>query len=153
MRKWVDEYRNAYKQDVSEDYIKSLIGQVISLEGHFGDKKYGFEALVVGYEHAVVVNPENGNTGHKWGILTDEGISSAVPKDAVIFVLSQKHTIKEWSKYLGVIIMDPDGFDRKDPNLWSNVYTQQEFIEGYNRSTCMFDKDGRAWRGMMDKVK
>lgn len=46
-----------------------------------------------------------------------------------------KHTIKEWSEIKGVVILDPDGFDRKDPDLMERTFTEQEFNEGMVGST------------------
>ena len=49
--------------------------------------------------------------------------------------IQERHTIKEWSEITGIIILDPDGFNRKDPNLHSNTYTHGEFIKGAMWST------------------
>jgi hypothetical protein len=46
-----------------------------------------------------------------------------------------KYTIREWEKIKGVKILDPDGFDRKDPNLMERLFTEQEFNEGMMLST------------------
>jgi hypothetical protein len=37
-------------------------------------------------------------------------------------------TIERWSKIKKVTILDPDGFDRTDPNLFTNKYTEEEFF-------------------------
>lgn len=44
-------------------------------------------------------------------------------------------TIKEWSEITGVIILDPDGFDRSDPRLSERLFTFQEFEKGMMEST------------------
>ena len=36
-------------------------------------------------------------------------------------------TIADWSKVFGVEIIDPDGFDRIDPQLYSRLFTSEEF--------------------------
>lgn len=36
-------------------------------------------------------------------------------------------TIKEWEKEYDFRILDPDGFDRSDPNLYSKQFTREEF--------------------------
>ena len=37
------------------------------------------------------------------------------------------HTIEEWADMEGVKVLDPDGFDRSDPELWEKKYTKSEF--------------------------
>lgn len=46
-------------------------------------------------------------------------------------------TIEQWSKIKNVTILDPDGFDRTDPNLFTNKYTEEEFFYGMIQSTCV----------------
>ena len=50
-------------------------------------------------------------------------------------ITMSKHTIREWEKIKGVKILDPDGFNRKDPNLMERLFTEQEFNEGMMLST------------------
>ena len=42
----------------------------------------------------------------------------------------EKKTIPEWEEEYGVDILDPDGFDRSDPNLYEKKFTKEEFEEG-----------------------
>jgi hypothetical protein len=44
-------------------------------------------------------------------------------------------TIEDWSKKLGVQILDPDGFDRTDHDLYYRLFTEEEFRKGLQRST------------------
>jgi len=46
-----------------------------------------------------------------------------------------KKTITEWEKETGVKILDPDGFDRSNPNLYDLEFTKEEFIKGVLGST------------------
>lgn len=46
-------------------------------------------------------------------------------------------TIKEWAELRGIKIIDPDGFDRNDPNLWDKKITEQEFYEKIMLCTIM----------------
>ena len=45
------------------------------------------------------------------------------------------HTIREWEKIKDVKILDPDGFNRNDPNLMSRTFTEKEFDDGMMLST------------------
>lgn len=47
-------------------------------------------------------------------------------------------TLKEWEKTRNVKIMDYDGFDRTDRNLFEKLFTQEEFDDGAMRCTCQF---------------
>lgn len=38
-----------------------------------------------------------------------------------------KKTIHEWQQEYDFAIMDPDGFDRKDPKMRERLYTRKEF--------------------------
>lgn len=49
----------------------------------------------------------------------------------------EKKTINEWEKIFDVQILDPDGFDRTDPNLYDREFTREEFQHGMMLSTCM----------------
>lgn len=46
-----------------------------------------------------------------------------------------KKTITEWESIVGIIVLDPDGFDRKNPNLYNELFTLTEFINGLWIST------------------
>jgi len=46
-----------------------------------------------------------------------------------------KRTIPEWEKEFKVKIYDPDGFDRKDRDLYKRLFTREEFERGMMRST------------------
>lgn len=47
-----------------------------------------------------------------------------------------RKTIVEWCKQFKVVIVDPDGFDRKDPDLYKRLFTEEEFMQGMMRSSC-----------------
>ena len=42
----------------------------------------------------------------------------------------EKKTINEWASIDGIIIVDPDGFDRSDLDLFNRLYTRSEYEEG-----------------------
>lgn len=46
-----------------------------------------------------------------------------------------KRTIAEWEKEFKLKILDPDGFDRKDPDLHTRLFTREEFGAGMLAST------------------
>ena len=52
----------------------------------------------------------------------------------------QTRTLREWDdmRIDGQAIMDPDGFDRKDPQMWERRYTREEFLERRARCTVHF---------------
>jgi hypothetical protein len=52
-------------------------------------------------------------------------------------------TITEWSNDWNVTVLDPDGFDRKNPDLHMYVFTEQQFLRGLVLSTITWDRDGR----------
>lgn len=47
----------------------------------------------------------------------------------------EKKTINEWCDRHNIIMLDPDGFDRTDPELFERKFTEQEFMAGLYRST------------------
>lgn len=49
--------------------------------------------------------------------------------------MDERKTIAEWSEEFGFSIMDPDGFDRTDPNLMDRNFTLAEFADGALMST------------------
>ena len=50
----------------------------------------------------------------------------------------EKKTIPEWEKEYDVEILDPDGFDRSDHNLYEKKFTKEEFEEGLMYCTIQF---------------
>jgi hypothetical protein len=64
-----------------------------------------------------------------------------------------KLTIKEWEKYLGVKVIDPDGFDRTDPLLTSRMFTYDEFMKGLLSSTIKVDVGGLYYRDMVEDIE
>jgi hypothetical protein len=53
----------------------------------------------------------------------------------------EKKTINEWEKVFDVVIYDPDGFDRSNPNLYNELFTRDEFLKGMYLSTIMMKAD------------
>jgi hypothetical protein len=51
-----------------------------------------------------------------------------------------KKTINEWEKETGITVIDPDGFDRKNPVLYKLTFTKEEFMKGAMWSTCSWPK-------------
>lgn len=49
----------------------------------------------------------------------------------------ERKTLAGWGKEYGIRVVNPDGFDRKDPQLWTRLYTQAEWEEGYPTCTVM----------------
>lgn len=49
-------------------------------------------------------------------------------------------TWREWDaeKIDGIVILDPDGFERGDPMMNMYVYTRDEFLRRRNKCTVMF---------------
>lgn len=52
-----------------------------------------------------------------------------------------KKTIEEWQKEFGVIIMDPDGFDRSDMKLYERTFTKEDFENRLPACTILFMKN------------
>lgn len=47
----------------------------------------------------------------------------------------ERHTIQEWAALYGFEVLDPDGFDRKDPHLMSRLFTKKEWAAGWPHCT------------------
>jgi len=43
----------------------------------------------------------------------------------------KKKNIQEWAKEKGYEILDPDGFDRKDPKVMTRPITEEDFEKGF----------------------
>jgi len=56
-----------------------------------------------------------------------------------------KKTIPEWEEEFKVSVLDPDGFDRKDPNLMKKKFTKEEFLDGLITSTIIAEKDSKLF--------
>lgn len=46
-------------------------------------------------------------------------------------------TLQEWAELDGIEILDPDGFDRTDTELWTRLFTHDQYREGIWRCTIM----------------
>jgi hypothetical protein len=60
--------------------------------------------------------------------------------------MTKKMTSKEWqnsAEYKGCIIMDPDGWNRKDLNFsfFEEEITREEFAKRLGKSTVMYPKN------------
>lgn len=55
-----------------------------------------------------------------------------------------KKTIKDWEKVYGVRVIDPDGFNRKDPKLYEKEFTQKEFERGLVYSSIWYTIDSKV---------
>lgn len=55
--------------------------------------------------------------------------------------MDEKKTIEEWAEEFDVKVLDPDGFDRTDPNLYNKKFTIEEFKKGLMSSTIIADID------------
>lgn len=60
---------------------------------------------------------------------------------------AKRRTIKQWCKFYGIIMADPDGFDRKDIHLFERYFTRAEFDEGLYKCSIWVKKGG-----MMDRL-
>ena len=50
---------------------------------------------------------------------------------------SEFKTINEWEQELNIKILDPDGFDRTDRDLYSKRFTRKDFERRAMHCTCM----------------
>lgn len=56
--------------------------------------------------------------------------------------MTETRTINGWEHYFSeynLRVMDPDGFDRSDPDLMSKEFTMEEFMDGLYTSTIQVD--------------
>lgn len=51
--------------------------------------------------------------------------------------MSAKLTIEGWEIITGIKILDPDGFNRQDPELYDRKFSLEQFKEGSNSSTIV----------------
>jgi hypothetical protein len=60
-----------------------------------------------------------------------------------------KRTLNEWAKIKGIKILDADGFDRNDPDLFNKLFTEQEFDKGVLSSSVIFSTviGNKLWGG------
>ncbi len=85
MREEADQYRSEYKQDITEEELKALIGREIRAEGTYINKsdgtlrQFGFEALIVGYDKEVIVDDKG--EAYRYKLLTDEGMAHSIIKN------------------------------------------------------------------------
>jgi hypothetical protein len=47
----------------------------------------------------------------------------------------ERLTIAQWGERTGIVVLDPDGFDRTDMELTSRLFTEDEFRRGVWNST------------------
>jgi hypothetical protein len=65
-------------------------------------------------------------------------------------------TLNEWElefENLNLHIMDPDGFDRKNLNLYSEKFTLSQFIEGLGSSTIRCNKGESLMNGFVNEIR
>lgn len=55
-------------------------------------------------------------------------------------------TLQKWAERDGLTILDPDGFDRRDPFLMERAFTEAEYRAGIGRCTVTRLPGTRAWR-------
>lgn len=54
-----------------------------------------------------------------------------------------RKTLNEWAEEDGIVILDPDGFDRKDPELMTRLFTYEEYRKGLYPCTIAIVKGGK----------
>jgi hypothetical protein len=62
-------------------------------------------------------------------------------------LMEERKTIPEWQEEFDVFVVDPDGFDRSNPDLYFELFTEEEFMKGLLRSTCIFGSNFRCKSG------
>lgn len=65
--------------------------------------------------------------------------------------MEERKTLLEWCQQFDITMLDPDGFDRKDPMLWERKFTLREFNQGIVRCTCTWHSD--SWKRVDALVK
>ncbi len=58
----------------------------------------------------------------------------------------RRRSIAEWEPIFEVKILDPDGFDRSDPDFYSRRYTYEEFAAALPLCTQMSTKGKSIYR-------
>jgi len=57
----------------------------------------------------------------------------------------EKKTLAEWEEEYNIEILDPDGFNRRDPYLYHRKYTREQFLRGLSLSTIMGTREVMPW--------
>jgi len=140
MNKWVGDYMTHYKQDMTEEICKGLIGKDIRCIGTVPagiDKRreIGFEATIVGYEKSVLISPDGVET-FKWVFLTDEGLGCPIWRDATWEVLPTTTNPQVRMNCQGCVCKDCS--KQKDCPLLQNVDVNDscEWCKGRANTGC-----------------
>lgn len=64
-----------------------------------------------------------------------------------MITIEGKKTLTEWAEEYGFTLLDPDGFDRRDPELATRLFTREEWDSGWPRCTLSCIREGRAYHG------
>lgn len=64
-----------------------------------------------------------------------------------------RKTLNEWAEEDGIVILDPDGFDRKDPQLMTRLFTYDEFQKGLYPCTIAIIKGGKLDKWIKENFK
>ncbi len=59
----------------------------------------------------------------------------------------ERKTLTEWSEEYGFTLLDPDGFDRSDPDLRTRRFTREEWERGWPSCTIRCVRGGREYAG------
>lgn len=60
---------------------------------------------------------------------------------------AERKTIWQWAKEDGIEVLDPDGFDRRDPELRARLRSRQEWEAGWPACTIRRVVAGREYLG------
>jgi hypothetical protein len=66
---------------------------------------------------------------------------------------TNKKTLQEWTDELGIIILDPDGFDRFDQKLYEKEMSFEEFTNGILRCTIDVKGENRNTTNFVENLK
>jgi hypothetical protein len=55
--------------------------------------------------------------------------------------MEETKTLEEWAKLDGITILDPDGFDRTDLDLWERKFTKAQYDKGICNCTISMDRE------------
>lgn len=63
-----------------------------------------------------------------------------------------KKTLEQWAVQKGIEILDPDGFDRTDPDLYTRKMAEKEFEKSVGYSTIVVTNWDR-YNEFMEKLR
>lgn len=97
-----------------------LFYKALHIDDHFGSHQYGIK-----FPDGLIVPEKSYEDMHTMQMVFEPETCDH----------DLRKTIEDWSKIDGLVVLDPDGFDRKDPYLYQRAFTREEWDKALATST------------------